>query len=63
MYGETVPDPVEIGEAAAERFADEHVDGDIFRCADCGSAALLSEACQDSSDPYGAPICYDCCWG
>jgi hypothetical protein len=60
MVGDWVPDPVEIGEGLAERWADENIEGDQFRCADCGVWGPLEDMHPSSANPYSVPICGSC---
>jgi hypothetical protein len=56
----SVPDPIELGEAAMERWADENVRGDHFRCAECGLWQPLEFAVQATPNPYSPAICGNC---
>lgn len=53
-----IPDPIERGEARAERFADR-IQGDTYTCS-CGNKCLLDEVEILSPDPYGEPFCPNC---
>jgi len=55
----SIPDPIERMEALAERWADEHVEGDMFKCS-CGKMAKLEDAHPIDSNPYSPPVCPDC---
>lgn len=57
---EYLRDVHELGEARAERFADEHIDGDTFLCPGCSEIAELAESVPQSADPYAPPICLAC---
>jgi hypothetical protein len=54
-----IPDPIEQGEARAERWADKHVSGNSFRCS-CGKECKLENGVILSPDPNGIPVCPDC---
>jgi hypothetical protein len=54
-----VPDPIEQGESRMERWAEENMRGDEFRC-ECGKWFPLDEGVPSSQDPYSQPICGDC---
>jgi hypothetical protein len=51
-------DPIERGEARAERFEDR-IRGDIYTCS-CGNKCSLMEAETFSPDPYAEPFCPKC---
>ena len=53
-----IPDPIERGEARAERFEDR-IQGDVYTCS-CGNKCRLSEVEILSPDPYGEPFCPEC---
>ncbi len=55
-----IPDPLEIMEASAERWAEENIKGNMFKCS-CGRICKLSKAETLSSNPYAIPVCRDCC--
>lgn len=55
-----VPDPIELGEDAMERWADENVRGDHFRCSECGLWQPLAFAVQATPNPYSPAICGNC---
>ena len=55
-----VPDPIEMGEASMERWADTHIEGNWFLCDGCGIRYRLDEAIQATPNPYSAPICCHC---
>lgn len=57
--GARIPDPLERGEARAERWADENVQGDKFLCA-CGKWCRLDDGVPLSVDPYSPPYCSSC---
>ncbi len=57
---EYIPDPIELGEARAERWADENIHGDLAKCPDCGEWCDLSGMLPMSPDPYSPPICSEC---
>lgn len=54
-----IPDPIEIGESAMERWADENVVGENFICG-CGQQCKLDDAVYVSPNPYAPPVCPDC---
>lgn len=54
-----VPDPIELGEAMMERWADEHVRGMNFQCG-CGRWIPLDGGIYNSSNPYSPPVCLEC---
>lgn len=51
-------DPIERGEARAERYA-ERIDGDMYSCP-CGRKCVIYDAEILSPDPYGEPFCPTC---
>lgn len=53
-----IPDPIERGEARAERFEDR-IQGDTYTCS-CGKKCNLSEVEAFSPDPYAEPYCPEC---
>ena len=55
-----IPDPIELGEARAERWAEENMRGEEFRCADCKNWFPLDIAVQATPDPYAVAICPEC---
>lgn len=57
--GAQIPDPIERGEARAERWADEHVQGDKFLCS-CGKWCRLDQGAALSVDPYAELFCPSC---
>lgn len=54
-----IPDPIELGEIRAERWADERIKGDKYHCS-CGRVCSLSEVETLSPDPYAEPYCPVC---
>jgi len=54
-----LPDPIERMEASAERWADEHIKGNMFKCS-CGKMCKLNNGQTISSNPYASPVCDDC---
>jgi hypothetical protein len=54
-----IPDPIEIMEASAERWADENIEGNMFKCG-CGKMCKLDEGNPIDSNPYSPPVCPDC---
>lgn len=54
-----IPDPIEIMENCAERWAEENISGDNFRCS-CGKICHLSKGQTIDSNPYSPPVCPDC---
>ena len=56
---ERIPDFFERGEDRCERWAAEHLRGDIATC-ECGREFKLSEGQTMSPDPYAIPICPTC---
>ena len=59
-----IPDPIERGEARAERWADTNIRlsmyGDKFRCPGCELWRSLDEATPASADPHASPLCRMC---
>ena len=56
---EYMMDPIERGEARCERWADDNVVGDKFKCG-CGQWCPLDDGECITSDPYGTPVCRQC---
>ena len=54
-----LPDPIERAEASAERWADEYIKGNMFKCG-CGKMCELEDGQTISSNPYAPPVCMDC---
>jgi hypothetical protein len=54
-----LPDPIERGEASCERWAEEHMKGNMFKCG-CGKWVDINKAETLSPDPYAIPVCPDC---
>ena len=54
-----IPDPIEQMENMAERWADDNIKGNEFKCG-CGKWTPLSEAQPSSANPYAQPICGEC---
>ena len=54
-----IPDPIEIMEASAERWADKNIKGDMFKCG-CGKMCKLSDGQSIDSNPYAPPVCLNC---
>lgn len=55
-----IPDPIERGEASAERAWDERFDGHLFTCY-CGKKFDPDkEGGTVSPNPYAMPVCDDC---
>lgn len=55
-----IPDPIEAGEARAERWADENVKGDNFLCAGCDEWYPIDSGVTATPDPYAPLICTKC---
>lgn len=55
---EYVPDPIERGEARADRYEDR-IHGDFYTCS-CGDECRLYDAQPLSADPYAEPFCPEC---
>ena len=54
-----IPDPIERLEAFAERWSDENIYGDSFKC-DCGEMCELKDGQSIDLNPYAPPVCSDC---
>ena len=54
-----LPDPIERMEASAERWAEENVEGNMFKCS-CGKMCKLEDGQTIDSNPYASPVCMDC---
>lgn len=54
-----IPDPIEIGEDQAERWADKNLSGDVFTCF-CGTACHIDNGVFIYPNPYAPPVCPDC---
>ena len=54
-----LPDPIERAEGAAERWADDNIEGDVMTCC-CGKKCKLEDAETVSDNPYAIPVCPDC---
>jgi hypothetical protein len=54
-----IPDPIEIMENRAERWADDNIKGSNFKCG-CGNWCDINEAVALSSNPYAIPVCSNC---
>jgi hypothetical protein len=54
-----IPDPIEAAESSAERWADDHIRGNDFKCC-CGKWIPISEGVCISPNPYAPPVCIDC---
>ena len=54
-----IPDPIEIMEASAERWADKNIKGEMFKCG-CGKWVKLNDGQPISENPYAPPVCQDC---
>lgn len=64
MFGDYLPDPIERGEARAERMMEDleyNPKEGTMKCANCGKRCKVSEMVNSSPDPYSAPICQECC--
>ena len=59
MYDYEIPDPIERGEMRAERWYDDNVEGDSFKCG-CGNRCKLNDGQPISPDPYAPPVCPEC---
>ena len=55
-----LPDPIERGFDAAERWADAHSRGDEFLCGHCEQWAPESSMQFLSPNPEAAPVCIPC---
>lgn len=56
-----IPDPIERGEASAERAFEELSTPDGFRCYQCGAIFdFEKEGGTLSPDPYAMPVCGKC---
>lgn len=56
-----IPDPVELGEMATERFADEFEQPDgRWKCYVCGAIFDIRGGNSLSPDPYAPPACPKC---
>jgi hypothetical protein len=58
-----IPDPIELGEASMERWADSNMRDDEFKCYSCGQWFPLDTAQMSSPDPYAPPCCINCIVG
>ena len=54
-----LPEPLERLEASAERWANENISGDLFKCG-CGRMCKLMDGEVISENPYAPPICPEC---
>ena len=54
-----IPDPIEQGEARAERWYFDNVKDGKFKCT-CGKWIPIEEGIPSSRDPYSPPICSQC---
>ena len=54
-----IPDPIEQMENMAEKWANEHIKGDVFKC-NCGKMCKLNDGQPISNNPYAPPVCMDC---
>lgn len=54
-----LPDPIEAMEDSAERWADENIVSEEFRCS-CGKWCKLDDAIHIHDNPYAPPVCRDC---
>jgi len=55
-----IPDPIELGEARAERHADRFFGTDQFQCFGCFGWFDFDVAVQSSPSPWAPPICPTC---
>lgn len=55
-----VADPMECAEEHIERWFDEHCDGDVFDCPECGAPCPLSDGIPATPSPFSHPICPRC---
>jgi hypothetical protein len=60
--GDRVPDPIEIGEASAERHADRFYGEHQFQCAGCFRWFNWDVAVAASPNPYSPAICPECAY-
>ena len=58
LMNDYIPDPLEIGEMQADRYADR-INGNQYTCS-CGKTCLLDEVECISSNPYAEPFCPAC---
>ena len=54
-----LPDPIERMEASAERWADENIKGNMFKCG-CGKMCKMDDGETIDPSPYARPVCPDC---
>lgn len=54
-----IPDPIERLEVSAERWAEDNMIGDMFKCG-CGKMCNINEGQPIDSNPYAIPVCHDC---
>jgi len=59
-YPTRAPDPIELGEARAERHADRFYGAKQFQCAGCHEWFDWDVAVAASQDPYSPAICPAC---
>jgi hypothetical protein len=52
-------DPTEIAEAVIERWAEENMRDDQFRCS-CGVWIPIDGGFYMSGNPYAPPVCMEC---
>lgn len=54
-----IPDTIERLEASAERWAENNITGNMFKCS-CGKRCRLIDGQPIDSNPYAPPICMGC---
>jgi hypothetical protein len=55
-----IPDPIELGESRAERWAETHLRGDEFKCLKCDNWFPIDSGVTMTIDPYSPLVCWDC---
>lgn len=58
--GARIPDPIEQGEARAERWAERIRPNGEYECS-CGQVVPIDDCETLSPDPYAEPFCFRCC--
>jgi len=59
MYGDYIPDPIEIGEARVDNWYFDNVKNGIATCC-CGNEFKFEDGETVSADPYAIPVCPEC---
>ena len=54
-----LPDLIERMEASAERWAEEYIKDNLFKCG-CGKMCELKDGQPISNNPFAPPVCPDC---